>query len=157
MSEVMNRQKTRNLATRDKKRYFWWLPLFIAISPIVGIEFYKTTGNAIYAWFTPILWYLFVPLGDFLFGRDDKNYSAQRADELENDNYYKWLVFLSVPLFFVTWMYGAWWVSTQAVSVSDYLGMTIGVALTNGLALVVGHELGHKNNRLEKSLTVFLG
>ena len=152
MSEVMNRQKTRNLATRDKKRYFWWLPLFIAISPIVGIEFYKTTGNAIYAWFTPILWYLFVPLGDFLFGRDDKNYSAQRADELENDNYYKWLVFLSVPLFFVTWMYGAWWVSTQAVSVSDYLGMTIGVALTNGLALVVGHELGHKNNRLEKNL-----
>ena len=148
----MNRQKTRNLATRDKKRYFWWLPLFIAISPIVGIEFYKTTGNAIYAWFTPILWYLFVPLGDFLFGRDDKNYSAQRADELENDNYYKWLVFLSVPLFFVTWMYGAWWVSTQAVSVSDYLGMTIGVALTNGLALVVGHELGHKNNRLEKNL-----
>ena len=99
MSEVMNRQKTRNLATRDKKRYFWWLPLFIAISPIVGIEFYKTTGNAIYAWFTPILWYLFVPLGDFLFGRDDKNYSAQRADELENDNYYKWLVFLSVPCF----------------------------------------------------------
>lgn len=152
MSEVMNRQKTRNLATRDKKRYFWWLPLFIAISPIVGIEFYKTTGNAIYAWFTPILWYLFVPLGDFLFGRDDKNYSAQRADELENDNYYKWLVFLSVPLFFVTWVYGAWWVSTQAVSVSDYLGMTIGVALTNGLALVVGHELGHKNNRLEKNL-----
>ena len=56
------------------------------------------------------------------------------------------------PLFFVTWMYGAWWVSTQAVSVSDYLGMTIGVALTNGLALVVGHELGHKNNRLEKNL-----
>lgn len=152
MSEVMNRQKTRNLATRDKKRYFWWLPLFIAISPIVGIEFYKTTGNSIYAWFTPILWYLFVPLGDFLFGRDDKNYSAQRADELENDNYYKWLVFLSVPLFFVTWVYGAWWVSTQAVSVSDYLGMTIGVALTNGLALVVGHELGHKNNRLEKNL-----
>ncbi|MDX1473441.1 MAG: hypothetical protein R3309_04675, partial [Reinekea sp.] len=75
MAEITNTGHQEKLATKDMKRYLWWLPLFIAISPIVGIKIYEATGNAWYAWFTPILWYVFVPLGDFLFGKDDKNYS----------------------------------------------------------------------------------
>ena len=87
-----------------------------------------------------------------MFGRDDANYRDSRSEEIENDVFYKWLVFLSVPLFYVTWIYSAWWIATVASSTTAYLGVTIGVALTNGLALVVGHELGHKNNQQEKNL-----
>lgn len=143
---------TTRVNTKDFKRYLWWLPLFIAISPVVGIKLYESTGSTWFTWVTPILWYFFVPLGDLIFGRDDKNYGDDLAPKIEADNYYKWLVFLSVPLFFFTWIYSAWWIATQAAGVADYIGVTLGVALTNGLALVVGHELGHKNNRLEKNL-----
>ncbi|QQD17439.1 alkane 1-monooxygenase [Spongiibacter nanhainus] len=152
MTESNPSISTSRLNTKDSKRYLWWLPLFIAVSPVVGIKLYESTGSAWFAWFTPILWYFFVPLGDFIFGRDDANYSDDLAPKIESDNYYKWLVFLSVPLFFFTWLYAAWWIATQSAGIVDYIGITLGVALTNGLALVVGHELGHKNNRLEKNL-----
>ena len=145
-------KSTERLKTKDNFRYLWWLPLLITITPIIGVQLYQTTANALYAWLTPILWYVFIPVGDFVLGRDDRNYSDAWSDEIENDPYYKWLTFLSVPFFYVTWIYCAWWVATHAQGSWDYLGVTLGVALTNGLALVVGHELGHKTNTLEKNL-----
>ena len=152
MAQYNTYNHVEKIKTKDTKRYLWWLPLLVAVSPIIGIKIYEATGNPLFPWLTPILWYIFIPLGDFVFGRDDANYRDSRSEEIENDVFYKWLVFLSVPLFYVTWIYSAWWIATVASSTTAYLGVTIGVALTNGLALVVGHELGHKNNQQEKNL-----
>jgi len=152
MAQYDTYNHVEKIKTKDTKRYLWWLPLLVAVSPIIGIKIYEATGNPLFPWLTPILWYIFIPLGDFVFGRDDANYRDSRSEEIENDVFYKWLVFLSVPLFYVTWIYSAWWIATVASSTTAYLGVTIGVALTNGLALVVGHELGHKNNQQEKNL-----
>jgi alkane 1-monooxygenase len=152
MAQYNTYNHVEKIKNKDSKRYLWWLPLLVAVSPIIGIKIYEATGNPLFPWLTPILWYIFIPLGDLVFGRDDANYRESRSNEIENDAFYKWLVFLSVPLFYVTWIYSAWWIATVASSTTAYLGVTIGVALTNGLALVVGHELGHKNNRQEKNL-----
>ncbi|AMO67317.1 alkane 1-monooxygenase [gamma proteobacterium BDW918] len=152
MAQYNTYNHVEKIKNKDSKRYLWWLPLLVAVSPIIGIKIYEATGNPLFPWLTPILWYVFIPLGDLVFGRDDANYRESRSNEIENDAFYKWLVFLSVPLFYVTWIYSAWWLATVANSTTAYLGVTIGVALTNGLALVVGHELGHKNNRQEKNL-----
>jgi alkane 1-monooxygenase len=157
MSELAKiNPEEENLTTEDGKRLLWSLPLLIILSPVIGIKIYDYTGSALFAWTTPIVWYLLVPIGDYIFGRDDKNYSESRSAELEQDAYYKWLVYLSLPLFFVTWIYSAWWCATQATSMWDYLGVTIGVALTNGLALISGHELGHKNTTLDKNLAKWI-
>lgn len=139
-------------AYRDAKRYWWWLPLFVAVSPVVGIYLAHWSGREALLWFTPFLWYLFLPLADALVGRDSRNPPDAAVPSLEADGYYRFLVYASIPLFYVTWIVGAWAVATQGYSWAGYLGVSLAVALTNGLALVVGHEVGHKTNKLEKRL-----
>ena len=116
MAQYNTYNHVEKIKTKDTKRYLWWLPLLVAVSPIIGIKIYEATGNPLFPWLTPILWYIFIPLGDFVFGRDDANYRDSRSEEIENDVFYKWLVFLSVPLFYVTWIYSAWWIATVANS-----------------------------------------
>lgn len=137
---------------RDQKRYWWWLPLFVAISPTLGVYLAHSTGQQAWLWITPVLWYLVLPIADALIGRDRRNPPDAAVPSLESDSYYKALVYGSIPLFYVTWIVGAWAVATQSYGWVGYLGVSLGVALTNGLALVVGHEIGHKTSRLEKRL-----
>lgn len=136
----------------DDKRHWWWLPLFVAVSPILGIYLTGMTGHEIYTWFTPLLWYVALPIADAIVGRDARNPPDVAIPALEADRYYRFLVYASIPLFYVTWIVGAWAVATQDYGWAGYLGVSFAVALTNGLALVVGHEVGHKTNRLEKRL-----
>jgi len=137
---------------KDEKRHWWWLPLFVASSPMIGIGLALGTGHEFYTWLTAFLWYGFLPLADMLIGRDSRNPPENAIASLEADSYYKALVYLSIPLFYMTWIVGVWAVATQDYSWFGYLGVSLGVALTNGLALVVGHEVGHKTNRFEKRL-----
>ena len=137
---------------RDDKRHWWWLPLFVALSPVVGIVLARVTGQLAWLWLTAFLWYVFLPVADFLVGRDSRNPPDEAVASLESDRYYKFLVYASIPLFYVTWLAGAWAVATQHYGWVGYLGVSLGVALTNGLALVVGHEVGHKTNNFEKRL-----
>lgn len=137
---------------RDEKRHWWWLPLFVAISPVVGIYLASVTGHLAWLWLTAVLWYVVLPIADALIGRDERNPPDGAVPSLESDGYYKALVYASIPLFYVTWIVSAWAVSTQQYGWIGYLGLSLGVALTNGLALVVGHEVGHKTSRLEKRL-----
>lgn len=137
---------------RDQKRHWWWLPLFVAVSPMLGIYLTEVTGQGVWLWFTPILWYIVLPIADWIIGRDDRNPPDAAVPTLESDRYYKFLVYSSIPLFYITWSVAAWAVATQGYGWVGYLGVTLGVALTNGLALVVGHEVGHKKQRFEKRL-----
>ena len=134
---------------RDEKRHWWWLPLFVSVSPMVGIYLAHVSGHLAWLWITPVLWYVILPIADALIGRDSRNPPDQAVPALESDAYYKGLVYASIPLFYLTWVVGAWAVATQNYGWVGYLGVTLGVALTNGLALVVGHEVGHKTTRLE--------
>ncbi len=137
---------------RDDKRHWWWLPLFIAVSPMVGIYWAYATGHEVYAWLTAFLWYVALPIADTLIGRDSRNPPDVAVPTIESDRYYKFLVYASIPLFYITWIVGAWAVAKLDYSWVGYLGVSLGVSLTNGLALVVGHEIGHKTNRFEKRL-----
>lgn len=136
----------------DKKRYWWWLPLFVAISPVVGIALAVRLENQAWTWLTVILWYIILPVADAIVGRDRRNPPDEFVPDLEGDGYYKALVWLSIPIFYLSWIGGAWAVSRLDFSWMGYLGVALSVALTNGLALVVGHEVGHKNNCFEKRL-----
>lgn len=137
---------------RDDKRHWWWLPLFVAISPVLGIYLTHVTDQPAWLWITPVLWYVVLPIADWLVGRDTRNPPDAAVPTLESDGYYKFLVYASIPLFYITWIISAWAVATQDYGWIGYLGVSLAVALTNGLALVVGHEIGHKTNRMEKRL-----
>ncbi|WP_420468656.1 alkane 1-monooxygenase [Panacagrimonas sp.] len=152
---MMNTAETATdpaVAYRDDKRHWWWLPLFVAVSPVLGIYLTSVTGHEVWLWITAILWYVVLPIADWLVGRDTRNPPDSAVPTLESDGYYRFLVYASIPLFFLTWIVSVWAVATQGYSWVGYLGVSLGVALTNGLALVVGHEVGHKTSRFEKRL-----
>ena len=141
-----------SVSYRDAKRHWWWLPLFVVISPVLGIYLAARTGQPAWLWITPALWYVVLPIADWLVGRDSRNPPDSAVPSLEADGYYKFLVYASIPLFYVSWLIAAWAIATQHYDWVGYLGVSLAVALTNGLALVVGHEIGHKSSRLEKRL-----
>ncbi|TAM09224.1 MAG: alkane 1-monooxygenase [Nevskiaceae bacterium] len=136
----------------DDKRHWWWLPLFVAVSPMIGVGLAIVTQHVAWTWFTAILWYVVLPIIDALVGRDKRNPPDAVVPDLESDLYYKALVYLSIPLFYATWIVGVWAVATQGFGWVGDLGLALSVSLTNGLALVVGHEIGHKTTRRAKRL-----
>lgn len=137
---------------KDERRYSWPWPLAVAISPILGIVLAQATGLELYTWITPFLWYLFLPIADFVVGRGSRIIPSEAVGSLESDPYYRVLLHASIPLIYASWLIGVWAVSSLHYSWVGYVGVSVCVALTNGLALVVGHELGHKANALDGRL-----
>lgn len=137
---------------RDTKRHLWWLPIGVILSVPIGIFLAYSTGLELWAWLTMALYYLVLPVTDKLVGRDARNPPDEAIPGLEADRYYRNILYASVPLFYLAWIIGAWAVSSLSLSWFGYLGVTLGVALTNGLALVAAHELGHKKTAGERLL-----
>jgi len=89
---------------------------------------------------------------DLLFGTDRSNAPESAVGPLEADSYYRALVVAFVPIQFFVTIWGAWIVGTQSLAWYEYLGVTMGVGLLNGVAIVVAHELGHKDVAWERQL-----
>ena len=70
-----------------------------------------------------------MPLLDYFIGEDDNNPPEAVVPQLEEDRYYRWLTWVTVPLHFVALIGCAWWVGTQdlawwAVRVLAYVAGT---------------------------------
>jgi len=72
--------------------------------------------------------------------------------QLDRDHYYRWLTYAVVPLHYITLVGCAWYAATALLSVWGVLSIAIVAGMTAGLAINTGHELGHKNSRIEKIL-----
>ena len=72
--------------------------------------------------------------------------------QLDQDRYYRRLTYATVPLHFVTLVGASWYASTQGLTVWGLIGLAIVAGMTSGLAINTGHELGHKNSKIEKLL-----
>ncbi len=66
--------------------------------------------------------------------------------------YYRVLTALTVPIHYFTLLFAAYVVGTQDLPWHAVLGLALSVGVVNGLAINTGHELGHKNTKLERWL-----
>ena len=136
----------------DGKRYLWLLGPVVPLLVVWAMWNFYAHGDAL-ALYRPWLFvYLIIPALDLLFGTDKTNPPENAVSPLEADNYYKALVVAFVPIQFFVTIWGAWIVGTQALAWYEYLGVILGVGLLNGIAIVVAHELGHKNAGWERLL-----
>lgn len=85
----------------DKKRYWWMLSLFMPVFPLLGIWLYFNFGQE---------WLLAVP-------------------QLENDHFYRWLTWATVPMHFLVLIVIAVFVGTQDLSMISVVVMAITVML----------------------------
>ncbi len=137
---------------QDRKRWFWLLSVAYPMQPFIAIWLHYTTGNELWFLLPFLVNYLVAPLLDWLIGEDENNPPEAVVMQLDRDRYYRWLTYLVVPLHFVTLVGTAIYATSQELSWWAFVLLAVAAGLTAGLAINTGHELGHKNSRLEKAL-----
>jgi alkane 1-monooxygenase len=137
---------------RDRKRAWWLLSVFYPLLPFVGMAAHAATGRQIALGIPLVIAYGLMPLLDALIGEDTNNPPEAVVPQLEEDRYYRWLTWATVPLHFVALVGCAWWVGTHALSWWAVLMMAYIAGTDSGLGINTGHELGHKHTAIEQCL-----
>ena len=136
----------------DRKRLLWPLSVLYPLEPFIGIGLHWATGNELWLLLPIALNYVLGTLLDWLFGEDDSNPPEEVVPQLEQDPWYRRLTYAAVPLHFVTLIGCAAYAGTAELSLAGVAAIAVVAGMTAGLAINTGHELGHKNSRLEKRL-----
>lgn len=140
------------IAYVDRKRYLWILSVLFPLQPLTGIWLHYLTGNQAWIFFGILTTYALGPLLDWMLGEDENNPPEEVVMQLERDKYYRRLTYAIIPLHFGALFGSAWYASAADLTWWGYLGLAMVAGMTAGLAINTGHELGHKNSRLEKWL-----
>jgi alkane 1-monooxygenase len=136
----------------DRRRPGWLLSTLLILLPFVGIGLREVTGSDLWLFAPTVILYGLVPLLDWVLGQDRNNPAESDATFLEDDLYYRWIVFLTIPLVYLTLGACAWYAVNADLSWYGYLGLAIAMGWTSGASINVGHELGHKKIRAERIL-----
>jgi alkane 1-monooxygenase len=136
----------------DRKRWLWLMSVLYPLLPFLGIWLHSMTGKEYWLLLPMLLNYGFGPVFDWLTGEDRSNPPEAVVMQMDQDRYYRHLTYITVPLHFVTLIGAAWYAGTQDLSSWGILFLAIVAGMTAGLAVNTGHELGHKNSPLEKTL-----
>lgn len=142
----------RCITWRDGKRLAWLLSVVYPLVPLLGVALHALTGEPAMLAVPLLIGYGLMPLLDALFGEDLNNPPEEVVPQLEADRYYRWLTWLTVPLYFVTLIVCAGWAGTQALPWWALLVLAYVAGTNSGMGLTTGHELGHKHNALEQWL-----
>ncbi len=136
----------------DSKRHLWLLGIPVTLLPLNGGLLVQDTGSALFWWLPMFFFYVFLPLMDWIIGADSSNPPDDAVPELSRDQYYRWAVYLSVPLQYVTFVYGVWVVATHDLAWYSWLGLMLGVGMVGGIGINSSHELAHKTDPFERWL-----
>ena len=149
-------QTGRTPMWRAVKRYLWLLG---AIVPgMVGLAWLlvQVTGSAVFWWVGPLLAFVVIPVLDQLICADETGVPGGTIEDLENDNFYRWVNYLYLPnqylsLIFACWLWsGGGWLAMTTV---DKIGLMLTVGIVGGIAINAAHELGHRRASAEKRLS----
>jgi alkane 1-monooxygenase len=148
-----NLNDCRVTAWRDTKRYAWLLGLVIPMLPFFAGGLVEATGLGLFWWFGPIFLFGIAPVLDTLIGKDSQNPPHSVIASLEHDPYYRWCVYLFIPLQFTSlgWACAKW--SSGTLSLVDSLGLATTIGVVGGIAINTAHELGHKSETIERWLS----
>ncbi len=166
---------------KDKKRYLWLIGLVIPSAFVAIYVLYALTGWSVLLWTGPILILGIVPAIDLVAGLDQDNPPDDVIEALENDKYYRWVVYMYLPLQYLGLIGvmmlvagynpvgeilnltgGSDWVATNLgerfvqpwdLSVIDKIAVSISIGCVGGIGINTAHELGHKKESHERWLS----
>jgi len=126
------------------KRYWYWLSIILPLAPLASAFIAIQFQQGLWLWFTVILMYILIPLSDYLFGIDNANPNEQEVQQLISERYYVYIMMLSTLTHWISLVGMAYVVSQYEWSWFYILGAALSTGIINGIALVAGHEMGHK-------------
>lgn len=129
-------------------RKFKYLTIFLL--PITVAVSFTETG---YAVFLPlIIFFVIIPLLEIILPIDAANLEGQERELAEKDPFYDWLLYFMVPLQF-TYLVWFFYVMKTEQSALEMTGRILSMGIMCGvIGINVGHELGHRLNRVEQLL-----
>ena len=132
------------------KRHIWLVSLSYPLVPLMGIGLMLATGNVHFAWAPVVFVYLIMPVVEHLVGEDKNDFLGQAEELAQLSPFYRFMVHALLPVIYLTWFIGAWYVVTQPLPLSSYIAL--GIAHGWGLAFAInsGHEVGHKTDKVSK-------
>ncbi|MCH7537255.1 MAG: alkane 1-monooxygenase [Proteobacteria bacterium] len=136
----------------DRKRWLWLLSVLYPLQPFVAVGLVMRTGNELWVLLPLVINYVIAPILDWAIGEDRNNPPEEVVMQLDRDPYYRRLTYMVVPLHYMTLIGVAWFVTTQPLSWWAFSALAAFTGIAAGLAINTGHELGHKNSKLEKML-----
>ena len=134
---------------KDPKRYKWLLSPALPIIGIAALTAYAIAPKKLraLAWTGPVLVHGVIPALDRLIGEDESNPPDEAIKDLENDKYYNLITKAFIPSQYLMTIMGAWLATRDSTPLADRIGLTLSVGALNGIAIVTGHELGHKHEK----------
>jgi alkane 1-monooxygenase len=132
-----------------------WLWLFSPAIPVVfcsSIAVFHATGYWWYLLFAPVFIHLIMPMLDMLFGKDFSNPTETVVVQLENDFFYRALVWAYVPFQVLGTIYGTWLATTLELPWYAWIALVLSVGAFNGIGIATAHELGHKKEPFDRWL-----
>ncbi len=136
----------------DGKRFLWLLSPLIPILGLTSLALFQFTGLSLFAWGGPILVYGLIPLLDRLVGTDSSNPPESAVGQLEDNRYYRLIVYAYIPTQFILTIWAAWLVAQGGLSNLQLVGLIFTTGAINGIAINTAHELGHKKAAIDRWL-----
>ncbi len=147
MLSVPRRQKDGEANTWIAlKKYCYLISLLFPIIPVASCYLAVTSGNGLWLWVTLAFWYAGIFVLDSIFGDDEANPTDSMVEELKSQGYYRWVMFITVPLLWAAVITCAYTAATYEWSWFEFLGCALTAGLTAGVGVNLGHEMGHKVN-----------
>ena len=143
------------LTYRDPWRWMWMLSLFVPAFVAMGPWLMQWAGDAKALWWPLIFLYVVVPLADALIPPSRHNPPESAVASLENDVYYKHITFALVPVLWAAFIFAAWFVARHGLPWHGWLAMVLATGAVGGFGINLAHEMGHKHNRLERTLALW--
>lgn len=138
---------------RDPKRYLWPLGLVIPLSPFLAWGLVAWLGPGAFWALGLIIIAIVVPLVDAFAGVDKSNPPLEVAEALENDRYYRWCLYLLIPLQYAGLIAACYLWAHGPLGVPERIGLAVTVGVVGGVGINAAHELGHKRENVERWLS----
>ena len=135
----------------DAKRHLFFFSMFTPLVPMLSIGLYFLSGGALAATLIPLVFVFgMIPIADAWLGEDFDNPPAEVLPAMEADSYYRNLAIATVPLYWASFLATTIFVGTQSLPWWSIVALILGVGTVNGGCIALGHELGHKQNRVDQ-------
>lgn len=126
------------------KKYCYLTSLILPLAPILCCYQAVQTGNGLWLWGTILFWNFGIVLLDLIFSDDEANPTEAMVETLNGEKYYTLILYLTVPLLWVSVIVCAYTVSHYDWAWYDFLGGALSAGLVAGVGVNLGHEMGHK-------------
>ena len=123
--------------------------LSILVLPItVYISF---TSNGLLTFLPLIIFFGLLPFIELFFNPDTKNFSKEQEQIEEENNLCTYILYATLPIQFAFLIYFFTAIQETGLTTIDLIGRISAMGLMCGvIGINVGHELGHRNNRIDQ-------